>query len=66
MQKLKEAIEILPERLHCLLNEINPDIARDIQEIRIRAQKPLVLVVKEQVHLSHITVAYRFFFPGMP
>ena len=46
MLQFREAIKVLPERLHVLLNEINPDIARDIQEIRIRAHKPLVLVVK--------------------
>ncbi len=46
MQKLKEVIRILPERLKKLLEEINPELACDIQEIRVRADKPLVLVLK--------------------
>ena len=46
MKNFIEASKILPERLHGALSKINPELACDIQEIRVRANKPLVLVIK--------------------
>lgn len=46
MNRLREVIRILPERISKIFDEINPELACDIQEIRVRAQKPLVLVIK--------------------